>query len=74
MAAMPASPEELLSEPAARAIAPSIARNIGTLSRCARSTLRSTWFWVTWTISCASTPATSSSDSAVSTRPTLRPI
>ena len=55
-------------------MAPSMPSMIGNWSRCARSTARSTWRWVTWAISCESTAATSSSRSAVSTRPALTPM
>jgi hypothetical protein len=53
-------------------ITPSVASMIGMRSFCARSTARSTCRWVTCEISCATTPAISSSLRAASTVPAFR--
>gem|GEM_PF-5440558 len=74
IAAMVALPEDELLLAWAATTAASIPSRIGIWSRWARSTPRSTCCWVTWAISCDSTAATSSSRSAVSTRPALTPI
>ena len=55
IAAWVASPLELPPACWASTIAPSMASRIGSWSRCARSTPRSTCCWVTWAISCEST-------------------
>ncbi|KAG1525419.1 hypothetical protein G6F51_014367 [Rhizopus arrhizus] len=74
IAAMVALPEEVLLLACAAPPAASMPSRIGIWSRWARATPRSTCCWVTWAISCDSTAATSSSRSAVNTRPALTPM